>query len=65
MAYNPADYFVDFSKNKKLSKEEKKSLQNIQKTFKPIERSSFLLEYVHDGKISEDDFTKSTGIPLY
>lgn len=65
MSYNPNDYFVDFNKNKSLSKAEKKSLMEIQKIFKPAERTSYMLEYVHDGKISEDDFTKSTGVPLY
>ena len=43
--------------------EEKISLERIQKEFRPIERTELLLEYRAEGKITDDQFEKMTGLP--
>lgn len=61
--YDKSAYYVDFSDHENLSNDEKTALEAIQKTYRPIERVSLLLEYKAQGKITDDEFTKMTGLP--
>jgi hypothetical protein len=62
--YDKSHYYVDFSKNKSLTDEEKVSLEKIQEIYRPVERAVFLMEYYIEGKITEDDYMVCTGIPV-
>ena len=62
--YDASFYQIDFSHSTLLTDEEKTSLEKIQQEFRPVERAEFLLEYLVQGKITQDDFTTLTGIPL-
>ena len=61
--YDKLKYQIDFSKNDKLSKDQKKALKAIQELYLPIERATFLAEYRDQGLISDDEFSELTGIP--
>ena len=61
--YDLSYYYIDFSDNILMSDSEKASLERIQQEFRPIERTEFLLEYRIDGKITDDQFEKMTGLP--
>ena len=61
--YDKSQYYVDFSNRTDLSSIELAALQAIQDTYRPIERVEFLLPYRINGKISDDDFEKMTGVP--
>jgi hypothetical protein len=63
MKYNPADYYIDFSSRTDLTDSEKTALERIQQTYLPIERATFLQDYRYQGKITDDDYEKMTGIP--
>lgn len=54
---------IDFSKNERLTDEQKKALENIQENFLPIERATYLADYKEKGLITEDEFSELTGIP--
>lgn len=55
--------YIDFSDRENLTTTERKALYTIQKLYKPIERVDFLLEYMADGKLTNDDFEYMTGLP--
>ena len=61
--YDKSQYYVDFSDRDNLTNEDKKSLESIQMTYRPIERVDFLSEYRLTGKITNDDYEKMTGVP--
>ncbi len=62
-SYDLSFYYIDFSDNILMTDEEKISLERIQKEFRPIERTELLLEYRAEGKITDDQFEKMTGLP--
>ena len=61
--YDLSYYYIDFSDNVLMSDDEKIALERIQQEFRPIERTEFLLEYRIEGKITDDQFEKMTGLP--
>lgn len=61
--YDKSYYYVDFSEHEGLTIDEKKSLEYIQKMYRPIERVELLLEYRIMDKITSDEFEKMTGLP--
>ena len=61
--YDPSAYFIDFSDRNNLTDDEKKALQAIQETYRPIERVTLLLEYRIADKITSDEFEQMTGLP--
>ncbi len=61
--YDMSKYYVDFSNRTNLTNEEKTALENIQQTYRPMERVDSLLEYKNAGKITDDDFETMTGVP--
>ena len=61
--YNVEDYHVDFSNHPNLSDHEKTYLENIQQSYRPMERVDYLMEYRYFGKITSDEFEKMTGMP--
>lgn len=61
--YDKSFYYIDFSDRDNLTSEEKIALENIQKTYRPIERVDLLLEYRIQGKITADEFETMTGLP--
>lgn len=63
MAYDKSQYYIDFSNNDKLTTDEKNALEKIQALYKPIERVTYLVEYLVNSKITCDDFETMTGIP--
>jgi hypothetical protein len=63
MNYDSSFYYVDFTNREELTEDEKAALEKIQKTYRPIERAEFLVEYKVNGKITNDDFETMTGIP--
>lgn len=63
VAYDKSKYYVDFSNHENLSNDEKTALEQIQQTFRPIERVELLLEYKVQGKITADEFETMTGLP--
>ena len=56
-------YYIDFSNNKSLTDEEKKSLERIQEVYLPIERADLLNEFRIEGKITNDEYETMTGLP--
>lgn len=46
-----------------MSDDEKATLEQIQREFRPIERTELLLEFRIDGKITDDQFETMTGLP--
>ena len=63
MLYDKSQYYVDFSNRDNLSNEDKKNLETIQSSYRPIERVDFLTDYRLTGKITNDDYEKMTGVP--
>lgn len=63
VAYDKSKYYIDFSDHENLSNDEKTALEQIQQTFRPIERVELLLEYKVQGKITADEFETMTGLP--
>ena len=63
--YNKELYYVDFSNRDDLSEDEKIALHTIQETYRPIERAELLIEYMVNGKISNDDWETMTGLSPY
>lgn len=61
--YDMSQYYIDFSNRTNLTDIEKTALEQIQKTFRPIERVDLLLEYRIQCKITDDDFETMTGVP--
>jgi len=60
--YDESKYYVDFSRRENLTEYEKATLENIQKTYRPIERVDLINEFVINGKITLDDFESLTGL---
>ena len=56
-------FYIDFSDNILLTDDEKVAIERIQQEFRPIERTELLLEYRAEGKITDDQFEKMTGLP--
>lgn len=56
-------FYIDFSDNVLLTDDEKVAIERIQQEFRPIERTELLLEYRAEGKITDDQFEKMTGLP--
>lgn len=63
VTYDMSKYYVDFSSRTNLTDDEKKALEAIQKTLRPIERVDLLIEYKITGKITDDDYETMTGLP--
>ena len=63
ITYDKSQYYVDFSDRDNLSNDEKTHLNQIQNSFRPIERIDSLTPYRLLGKITNDDFEKMTGVP--
>lgn len=61
--YDLHRYYVDFSTRDNLTDEEKKALENIQMTLKPLDRVPLLLDYLTLAKITTDDYETMTGLP--
>lgn len=61
--YDMSKYYVDFSGRTNLTDDEKIALETIQKTLRPLERISMLVEYRISGKITDDDYETMTGLP--
>lgn len=61
--YDKSFYYVDFSDRDNLTNDEKRALEEIQNTYRPIERVELLLEYRIMDKITADEFEKMTGLP--
>ncbi len=61
--YDMSKFYIDFSNRNNLTDEEKKELENIQQTLRPIERIDLLIEYKITGKITDDDYEIMTGVP--
>lgn len=57
------DYFIDFSYSTTLNDQEKEDIINIQQNYRPMERVDFLMAYKIQGKITDDEFEKMTGVP--
>lgn len=63
LKYDKSHYYIDFSNRDNLTDDEKKSLEMIQQTYRPIERVDLLIEYKITGKITDDDYETMTGLP--
>ena len=63
VTYNENDYYIDFTDRQNLSDNDKKTLEEIQKKYRPVERAEYLNEFVYSGKITTDDMETMTGIP--
>jgi hypothetical protein len=61
--FDKSYYYVDFSKNDKLTDVQKTSLERIQELYLPIDRAAFLGEYRYLGLITDDEYETMTGIP--
>ena len=61
--YDKSYYYIDFSGRDNLTEDEKKALEEIQNTYRPIERVDLLLEYRVLDKITADEFEQMTGLP--
>lgn len=61
--YDKSKFYVDFSERDELSAEEKKSLEDIQSMYRPVERVDYLIEFRVNGKITDDEFETMTSIP--
>ena len=61
--YDKSHYYVDFSNSDLLTKDEKVALERIQETYRPVERAELLIEYRVQGKITDDDYERMTGLP--
>ena len=61
--YDKSQYYIDFSDHDHLTNNEKKDLEMIQNTFRPIERVEFLSVYRMEDKITADEFETMTGLP--
>lgn len=61
--YDKSAYYIDFSEYENLTNDEKRALEQIQQTYRPIERVDFLIEYRVLGKITSDEFERMTGLP--
>ena len=61
--YDKSYYYIDFSNRENLTDDEKKSLEIIQRDYRPIERVELLLEYRIMDKITADEFEQMTGLP--
>ena len=62
--YDKSKYYIDFSDRDTLTTDEKIALEKIQELYKPIERAELLSEYRILGKITDDDYSTTTGIPF-
>lgn len=63
LQYDMSYYYIDFSDRDNLTDAEKKALEEIQRSYRPIERVELLLEYRIMDKITADEFEKMTGLP--
>jgi len=63
MIHDLSQYYIDFSNRTNLTDSEKTYLENIQNSYRPIERVEFLTEYLLMAKITNDDFITMTGVP--
>lgn len=61
--YDKSQYYIDFSNHTNLTDDEKKALEVIQQTYRPIERVDLLIEYKVVGKITDDEYETMTGLP--
>lgn len=61
--YDKSFYYIDFSGRDNLTDDEKKALEEIQNSYRPIERVELLLEYRIMDKITADEFEQMTGLP--
>ena len=61
--FDKSHYYVDFSDSTRLSNDEKLALERIQEIYRPVERAEFLIEYRVQGKITDDDYERMTGLP--
>lgn len=61
--YDMSKFYIDFSNRNNLTDEEKKELENIQQTLRPLERVDSLIPYKLYGKITDDDYETMTGLP--
>jgi len=61
--YDKSFYYIDFSGRDNLTDDEKKALEEIQNSYRPIERVELLLEYRITDKITADEFEQMTGLP--
>lgn len=63
LIYDASKFYIDFSKHTNLTDDEKKSLEQIQQTFRPMERVPYLIEYRIREKITSDEYETMTGLP--
>ncbi len=63
MQYDKSYYYIDFSDRENLTNDEKRSLEEIQNIYRPIERVDLIIDFLVNGKITSDDFEKLTGLP--
>lgn len=61
--YDKSCYYVDFSNHDQLTTAEINALEQIQQSYRPIERVELLIEYKVQGKITSDEFETMTGLP--
>lgn len=61
--YDKSFYYIDFSGRDNLTDDEKNALEEIQNSYRPIERVELLLEYRIMDKITADEFEQMTGLP--
>lgn len=61
--YDMSKFYIDFSNRNNLTDEEKKELETIQQTLRPIERVDSLIPYKIYGKITDDEYETMTGLP--
>ena len=62
--YDKSQYYIDYSKSTTLTDDEKAALEKIQEIYRPVERAELLTEYRVTGKISDDDYSYMTSIPI-
>lgn len=63
MQYDKSLFYIDFSDRDNLTNDEKKSLEEIQNVYRPIERVELIIDFLANDKITTDDFEKLTGLP--
>jgi len=60
--YDQSKFYVDFSNRTNLTDAEKLALETIQKTYRPVERVVYLIEYRVQNKITADDYETMTSL---
>ena len=58
MQYDKSLFYIDFSDRDNLTNDEKKSLEEIQNVYRPIERVELIIDFLANDKITSDDFEK-------